>query len=352
MTFRAMPLRRLRRLARCVSNDVAAAAAAQHRGGRALARVLAMRETQLAAAFRAATARFRLSGDVAAHRRKSTAPAHEQVGAARMATLRSSTACARSRDPHPTLLRLRAQWRTSRVGPAALRPVDRRRAAALRAPLARICAQHPGQIAFPGGSAEPTDADVVATALREAQRGARDRPRAMSRCWACSRRSRRSCPSAGSPRSSGCNARPIAAPRRRLRDRGMVPRRYRRSAGRATHRSRVRTRRHPRPRALSTRRRDASSGASPACIVHELLDAASAEPTDESVAAATIFWSCACATASANADRPVPSELTTSTTAMTLAVLERNADLAVAGRRLADVLVGLRSRVRSATTSS
>jgi 8-oxo-dGTP pyrophosphatase MutT (NUDIX family) len=28
--------------------------------------------------------------------------------------------------------------------------------------------QHAGQIAFPGGSAEPTDADVVATALREA----------------------------------------------------------------------------------------------------------------------------------------------------------------------------------------
>jgi 8-oxo-dGTP pyrophosphatase MutT (NUDIX family) len=28
--------------------------------------------------------------------------------------------------------------------------------------------QHPGQIAFPGGSAEPDDADVVATALREA----------------------------------------------------------------------------------------------------------------------------------------------------------------------------------------
>jgi len=28
--------------------------------------------------------------------------------------------------------------------------------------------QHAGQIAFPGGSAEPADADVVATALREA----------------------------------------------------------------------------------------------------------------------------------------------------------------------------------------
>jgi 8-oxo-dGTP pyrophosphatase MutT (NUDIX family) len=28
--------------------------------------------------------------------------------------------------------------------------------------------QHPGQIAFPGGSSEPADADVVATALREA----------------------------------------------------------------------------------------------------------------------------------------------------------------------------------------
>jgi 8-oxo-dGTP pyrophosphatase MutT (NUDIX family) len=28
--------------------------------------------------------------------------------------------------------------------------------------------QHPGQIAFPGGSVEPADADVVATALREA----------------------------------------------------------------------------------------------------------------------------------------------------------------------------------------
>jgi 8-oxo-dGTP pyrophosphatase MutT (NUDIX family) len=28
--------------------------------------------------------------------------------------------------------------------------------------------QHPGQIAFPGGGAETTDADVVATALREA----------------------------------------------------------------------------------------------------------------------------------------------------------------------------------------
>jgi 8-oxo-dGTP pyrophosphatase MutT (NUDIX family) len=35
----------------------------------------------------------------------------------------------------------------------------------LRSPDLR---EHPGQIAFPGGSAEPDDADVVATALREA----------------------------------------------------------------------------------------------------------------------------------------------------------------------------------------
>ena len=47
---------------------------------------------------------------------------------------------------------------------------------------------HSGEVSFPGGKAEPEDADPAATALREAAEevGARRRSRPASASWACS----------------------------------------------------------------------------------------------------------------------------------------------------------------------
>ena len=72
MMLGAMPLGGLGRGTRSVTYDIPAASAAQNAGGHALSPVLAMREAELAAACCTATARFRVSGNVAGHHRKGT----------------------------------------------------------------------------------------------------------------------------------------------------------------------------------------------------------------------------------------------------------------------------------------
>ena len=73
MPFRGMALRHLSSFARRVAYHVTTAEASQHRGGHTLAGVLAMRETHVAAAFRATPARLGLTWCVDAHQLKRTA---------------------------------------------------------------------------------------------------------------------------------------------------------------------------------------------------------------------------------------------------------------------------------------
>ena len=73
MTFRGVALRHRRAFTRGVMNHVTAAGTPKHGGRHPLARVLAMREPQVAAAFRATPARLAFAGEVDAHRFKPTA---------------------------------------------------------------------------------------------------------------------------------------------------------------------------------------------------------------------------------------------------------------------------------------
>jgi len=80
MTLGGVALRRLRRGARSVAHHIAAPRTAPHRDGVALARVLAMREPQLAAAPGAAPAGRRLRGSVTTHAHKGRAHGQRWVG--------------------------------------------------------------------------------------------------------------------------------------------------------------------------------------------------------------------------------------------------------------------------------
>ena len=80
MTFRGVALRRLYGLTRIVTNDVATSRTAQHRGRRALARVLAVRETHLTAAGGAAPSWFALDRRVGGHHSKRTASGAQEAG--------------------------------------------------------------------------------------------------------------------------------------------------------------------------------------------------------------------------------------------------------------------------------
>ena len=60
--------------------------------------------------------------------------------------------------------------------------------------------RHPGEISFPGGRHDPTDADLLATALREAHEEI-GLPPTRCRSWARSSRRRRSSPATRSTRS-------------------------------------------------------------------------------------------------------------------------------------------------------
>src|SRR3954471_20859549 len=72
---------------------------------------------------------------------------------------------------HELNLEMKALWAVRPIRPAAvLVPiVDRAEPTVLLTQRAAHLPQHPGQISFPGGKIEPTDATPLAAALREAE---------------------------------------------------------------------------------------------------------------------------------------------------------------------------------------
>ena len=151
MTLRGMALRRLDGLASAVAGHFPHPGAAQDRSRGALARVLAMREAQLAPAGGAASPRFAFDGCVACHHLKRTASRANERGAHLMTASVSIVDRLRAAvlDPRDVVAAIPDGLRPASVlllcDPATpgvpllflLRSEDLR--------------EHPGQIAFPGG---------------------------------------------------------------------------------------------------------------------------------------------------------------------------------------------------------